>query len=362
MKFSIYEKYGKKIVDIKNFVPSCDNIIIMGGDFLMDRDHKAFLCAGIALAIFFFLLLFLNEKDDKFKALKKITLVAMVSTGLFISLYLVFGYSGYETDEDDAGIAILGVLATVWVGLNIYNVIEKKEIENMQVRIEGIMEKVDNAEEKLDKKIYELDKKILEAEKRVFIEAMVSSINIEPEYYKKLDYAKKIITKYPSDDIGYLETGIICYNAGHRIVSIGFIEDALNINDKNSRSYLFKGKIFKDEGQIDKALDNFSISIKLDEKNQDAYFNIGEIYLRKRMYIKAIENSTKAIDLRREDVDVYMCRGIAYKNMGNYDEAIADIEQAKKLFNEYNTSCKYNKETIEKNLKEVKEKIENLNE
>lgn len=62
-----------------------------------------------------------------------------------------------------------------------------------------------------------------------------------------------------------METGIICYNAGHRIVLIDLLEDALN-NDKNSRSYLFKGKIFKDEGQIDKALDNFSISIKLDEK------------------------------------------------------------------------------------------------
>lgn len=362
MKFTIYEKYGKKNVDIKNFVPSCDNIIIMGGDFFMDREQRVFLCAGIALAIFFFLLLFLNKKDDRFKVLKKITLVAMVSTGLFISLYLVFGYSGYETDEDDAGIAILGVLATVWVGLNIYNVIEKKEIENMQVRIEGIIEKVDNAEDKLDKKIYELDKKILEAEKRVFIEAMISSINIEQKHYKKLNYANKIIKKYPNDDIGYLEVGVICYNAGDRIASMGFIEDALKINDKNSKSYLFKGKIFKDEGQIDKALDNFSVSIKLNEKNQEAYFNIGEIYLKKGMYINAIENSTKAIDLRREDVDVYMCRGIAYKNMGNYDEAIADIEQAKKLFNEYDTSCKYNKETIEKELKELKEKVENLNE
>lgn len=369
MKFTIYEKYGKKNVDIKNFVPSCDNIIIMGGDFLMDRDHKAFLCAGIALAIFFFLLLFLNKEDDKFKALKKITLVAMVSTGLFISLYLVFGYSGYETNEDDAGIAILGVLATVWVGLNIYNVIEKKELENMQTRMEGIIEKMDDvskkiadAEYRFDKKIYEVDEKILEVEKRTFIETMISSINIERENYKKLPYIEAILKKYPNEDVGPLELGVIYYNEGNREISIEFIEDALKINDKNPKSYLFKGKILKDDGKIDEALENFEISIKLDDKNQDAYLNAGEIYLNKRMYTDAIKNSTKVINLNKKNIDAYICRGIAYKSIGNYDEAIADIEQAKKLFNKYDTSCKYNKETIEKELEELKEKIENLNE
>lgn len=170
MKSSIYEKYGKKIVDIKNFIPSCDNIIIMGADILMSGYQTILFCAGIVIAALFFALLFLNKKDDKFKVLKKITLVAMVSTGLFISLYLVFGYSEYKVEKDDAGIAILGVLATVWVGLNIYNVIEKREVDSLKEELRDSLEKINELRKDLRESKDEMDKKLYDVEKNNFIQ------------------------------------------------------------------------------------------------------------------------------------------------------------------------------------------------
>ncbi|ENY8476210.1 tetratricopeptide repeat protein [Clostridioides difficile] len=347
----------------------------------MSKEFLSSICFYFVVFTIVILLLFLNKKDNKLQILKKLVLVIIISMGLFSSFYLIFGNSkNYNTDEVGIGLSIFGMLATAWVGLNIYNVIEKKEIENMQRRVEDIVSKMDKVDKKISDTENRIDKKILETEKRMFISSMLVSINIENDSFKKIPYAEQIIKKYPEDEAGYLELGNICYYTKNIEGAAILIEEALKINPKNPRAYLIKGQILKDKRKFDEAIHNFNKYIELDDKNQEVYFEIAKAYMDDHSFktqseeneklCRAIENFTKAIDLGRKETDVYMYRGIAYKNMKNYDKAIDDIKQAKDLFDEYDIFCKCDKEMIEKELKDIqekkadamKEKNENLNE
>lgn len=117
----------------------------------MSKDQLLLLFCGLLLTTVLIFFLFLEKKEGKFDRLKKLALSTMISSGLFMSFYLVFGNLNYSVSQSDAGIAILGVLATVWVGLNIYNIVEKKEVDNLQQELKNSIIEINRVKEELKK-------------------------------------------------------------------------------------------------------------------------------------------------------------------------------------------------------------------
>ncbi|HFL3113487.1 TPA: hypothetical protein ACG3KP_003957, partial [Clostridioides difficile] len=86
----------------------------------MSKEYLFSSCFYFAIFTIVILFLFLNKRDDKLKILKKLVLASVISMGLFSSFYLIFGNStNYNVNEVGVGLSIFGMLATVWVGLNI---------------------------------------------------------------------------------------------------------------------------------------------------------------------------------------------------------------------------------------------------
>ncbi len=81
-------------------------------------------------------------------------------------------------------------------------------------------------------------------------------------------------------------------------------------------------------GEIDKAINDFTLAIKMKPDDADAYDNRGISYIVKKEYDRALADFDRAIRIKpRSDASFYN-RGVAYQLKGDYSQAIADYNRA----------------------------------
>lgn len=94
--------------------------------------------------------------------------------------------------------------------------------------------------------------------------------------------------------------------------------------------YKIGDQAFNDKHWND-ALNAFNKAIKLNPQYMEAYFYRGNVYDELGDYEKAIVNYNRAIKLNPIYTDAYLYRGLAYNNLGKLNKAIADMKKAAKL-------------------------------
>ncbi|MBI1921769.1 MAG: tetratricopeptide repeat protein [Geobacter sp.] len=100
-------------------------------------------------------------------------------------------------------------------------------------------------------------------------------------------------------------------------------------------SYNNRGTAYRDKGQLDPAIADYTRAIELDPKYAHAYNNRGNAYNDKGQLDPAIADYTRAIELDPKFVTAYNNRGCAYYGRGQYDQAIADHTRAIELDPKY---------------------------
>ena len=73
------------------------------------------------------------------------------------------------------------------------------------------------------------------------------------------------------------------------------LEEALRLDDKNPDVYLGFGSLYEEQGEPDKALENYQLAVKYDVKNAYAYYRLGVIYENKGMLPEAVNNLFYAV-------------------------------------------------------------------
>jgi tetratricopeptide (TPR) repeat protein len=68
------------------------------------------------------------------------------------------------------------------------------------------------------------------------------------------------------------------------------LEEALRLDAKNPDAYLGFGSLYEEQGEPDKALENYQLAVKYDAKNAYAYYRSGVIYENKGMLPEAVNN------------------------------------------------------------------------
>ena len=68
------------------------------------------------------------------------------------------------------------------------------------------------------------------------------------------------------------------------------LEEALRLDAKNPDAYLGFGGLYEEQGEPDKALENYQVALKYDAKNAYAYYRSGVIYENKGMLPEAVNN------------------------------------------------------------------------
>lgn len=104
--------------------------------------------------------------------------------------------------------------------------------------------------------------------------------------------------------------------------------------------HIRRGDRAYDEGDFERALDEYGKAIELDPSNAVPYNNRGYLYDDLKEYEKAIEDYTKAIELDQDYAAAYSNRGASYYELMQYEQAVEDCKKAIAL--EPNNATFYN--------------------
>ena len=92
--------------------------------------------------------------------------------------------------------------------------------------------------------------------------------------------------------------------------------------------YYNRGVEYKNKGDLDRAIADYTETIRLDPEDKDPYINRGVAYDAKGDHDRAIADYSEAIRLDPKDTDPHNNRGVAYKAKGDLDRAITDYNEA----------------------------------
>jgi len=96
-------------------------------------------------------------------------------------------------------------------------------------------------------------------------------------------------------------------------------------------SYTVRGMIWRETGEDDIAIGDYSEAIRLDPNYGSSYANRGFAWSAKGEYDKAISDYSEAIRLDPKYARGYVNRGSAWSAKGEYDKAISDYNEAIRL-------------------------------
>jgi ATP-dependent Lon protease len=94
-----------------------------------------------------------------------------------------------------------------------------------------------------------------------------------------------------------------------------------------------RGLISLENGEYDKALDDFNEAIKLDTVKEypACYVNRGNVFLKKEEFQKALDDFNAAIELTPNDSKALAGRARAYLGLKEYDKGLDDVNMARKI-------------------------------
>jgi tetratricopeptide (TPR) repeat protein len=113
---------------------------------------------------------------------------------------------------------------------------------------------------------------------------------------------------------------------------IGFL--SCTNKEKQAEKHFKDGFAYQNQGDLDRALEEYKKSIQLDPGNTKAYTNAGAIYLKKEDYDRAIQQFKKVIELSQWDTKAHYNLGYAYLKKGEVGKAQEEVQFLKSLRSE----------------------------
>jgi len=105
-------------------------------------------------------------------------------------------------------------------------------------------------------------------------------------------------------------------------------------NGTSARDYSDRAYSFVHAGNIEEAINLYTLAIEKDPEFIDAYYNRGVMHYFRREYDQAIEDLNKVIEKRPDYVMAYASRGSVYDKIGNQQKALSDYRKAAQMGDE----------------------------
>ncbi len=103
----------------------------------------------------------------------------------------------------------------------------------------------------------------------------------------------------------------------------------------SATAYYEKANEYYEQGDYDRAIESYNMSVILNPNFLESYFNRALCYYNKKNYDKAIEDYTRAVDIDSDNPLIYNNRGDAYYRKQEFEKAIADYDKAISLNKDY---------------------------
>lgn len=129
----------------------------------------------------------------------------------------------------------------------------------------------------------------------------------------------------------HVNRGNVWKDMGQRDRAIQEYTEAIKFNPSLAMAYNNRGGVLMQKGQVNHAVQDFNQAIRLDPRNAMAYTNRGSAWQATGQYDRAIQDYYQAIRLKPDYADAYFNRGSALLVKGRTDQAIEDFYKAIKL-------------------------------
>lgn len=159
---------------------------------------------------------------------------------------------------------------------------------------------------------------------------------VQSDYPKAIADFEKYIAINPKDDVVFATLAVCTSKLDSKpktiAKTIAYLTKAIEINDKDSDYYYYRGYAYMDNKDNNMAMEDLNKAIELNPKYEEAYFERGNIYLDAKDYSKQIENYDKAIELNPNSGKYYYWRGYAKLfGLKDKDKACPDYQKAIEL-------------------------------
>ncbi len=104
--------------------------------------------------------------------------------------------------------------------------------------------------------------------------------------------------------------------------------------EEQAEKHFRKGFKYQDQGNLEKALEEYQKAVQLNPGYVKVYTNIGTIYLERKDYDQAIQQFKKVIELNYWDRKAHYNLGLAYLYKGEKDMAQEEVEFLKSIRSE----------------------------
>jgi tetratricopeptide (TPR) repeat protein len=233
---------------------------------------------------------------------------------LFSSFIKLENNIGAESLIINSGLSIFGILASVWIGLNIYNTIEKNELNKV----------VENSKNEI-----QIATKKLEDIARIQVESTIA--DSQENLDEKLMHYDNMIDKYNDYDLPYIFRANFMFKNNKYKEAISDYTIALLKNSDNKYLCYDRGKCYYFEEDYSKAANDFTNAINCTLYLNSSTKNRAAAYQKLECYDKAIRDYTEIINSMDPDHSTYNNRGACYLELKKYDFALDDFNMAIEL-------------------------------
>jgi len=133
----------------------------------------------------------------------------------------------------------------------------------------------------------------------------------------------------------YYRRGVTNLQHGNYKGAIIDFDAALRVNRRYASAYFGLGNAYYAEGRHRRAIAAYTRFLALtphDPYAYGAYYNRALNYDAMRRYRSASADYTRCLSLQRRDANAYLYRGLDRGHLGNHRGAVADVQEAERLY------------------------------
>jgi tetratricopeptide (TPR) repeat protein len=138
------------------------------------------------------------------------------------------------------------------------------------------------------------------------------------------------VETWPSLTNAYYQRGLARQILNEQDLALADFEKVVNANPNMGPAHTALGSLFRQRGDIQRALNEFGLAIQL-TGDVDAYYQRGQVYESLGEHQKAIADYDSAISQIRDAPYVYAARALARENLGDKDGAEEDRQTSVEL-------------------------------
>jgi tetratricopeptide (TPR) repeat protein len=148
---------------------------------------------------------------------------------------------------------------------------------------------------------------------------------------KAIDRLNELVTANPDSSRLFSGRAAVYRELGDVERALADCTNAIRLAPQSAEAYNNRGFMWTEKEDFDKAISDFNTAITLDPNHAPAFDNRGLAWGAKGEYEKAIQDHTTAMQIDPNNGHYYNNRGNLHSALGDYEKALADFKNAVRL-------------------------------